>query len=390
MPAYNFKPQFVDDVESGVKLNTIRPRRKKPPTKVGDTLFLYTGMRTNNCRRLRKAICTDIKGAVIWEGGVNIGGLDLNTEQIEALAKSDGFANSADFFAFFRKTYKMTKENPLTDMEFIAWEPKGGEFIEEAQSKGFRGIVQWPTGRWEFVRSFLPCGAYRCGCTFESSFAKEFVLEAVAQGTTFPELREDAPEDAKNSIEKLSEASPELAARIREANRIKTFDEALQHIEQLKEVNAQMRQDWREIVEDSGKALNHHQRTISRAVGIWARYAQGRDAFSAVTLDCDLSHSALFGRLLSGKEPLPTPPPTSHSYPWYSLIDEGKGQCELWIDEEMGVVINQNPTWKIEEKVSEDEYVVSYKEALRCRVVKVRPDAIFAWDIEVLPNERHD
>lgn len=31
--------------------------------------------------------------------------------------------------------------------------------------------------------------------------------------------------------------------------------------------------------------------------------------------------SALFQRLLSGREPFPTPPPTSHSYPWYSLLD---------------------------------------------------------------------
>lgn len=33
--------------------------------------------------------------------------------------------------------------------------------------------------------------------------------------------------------------------------------------------------------------------------------------------------SALFARLLSGKQPLPHPPPTCFSYPWYSLIDEG-------------------------------------------------------------------
>lgn len=32
--------------------------------------------------------------------------------------------------------------------------------------------------------------------------------------------------------------------------------------------------------------------------------------------------SALFHRLLSGREPFLTPPPTSHSYPWYSLLDD--------------------------------------------------------------------
>jgi hypothetical protein len=33
--------------------------------------------------------------------------------------------------------------------------------------------------------------------------------------------------------------------------------------------------------------------------------------------------SALFARLLNGKPALPYPPPTSYSYPWYSLIDDG-------------------------------------------------------------------
>lgn len=37
----------------------------------------------------------------------------------------------------------------------------------------------------------------------------------------------------------------------------------------------------------------------------------------------DVHHSALLQRLLSGKEPLPVPPPKSHSYPWYSLIENG-------------------------------------------------------------------
>lgn len=31
--------------------------------------------------------------------------------------------------------------------------------------------------------------------------------------------------------------------------------------------------------------------------------------------------SALFRRLLSGREPFPVPPPTNHSYPWYDLLD---------------------------------------------------------------------
>ncbi len=32
--------------------------------------------------------------------------------------------------------------------------------------------------------------------------------------------------------------------------------------------------------------------------------------------------SALFWRLLNGKDPLPMPPPTRYSYPWYGIIEE--------------------------------------------------------------------
>jgi len=40
--------------------------------------------------------------------------------------------------------------------------------------------------------------------------------------------------------------------------------------------------------------------------------------------------SALFARLLEGKEPLPYPPPTSFSYPWYDIIETpGKYQVTL-------------------------------------------------------------
>ena len=34
-------------------------------------------------------------------------------------------------------------------------------------------------------------------------------------------------------------------------------------------------------------------------------------------LEVDIDHSALLRRLLSGKEPLPQPPPLKHSYPDY-------------------------------------------------------------------------
>jgi hypothetical protein len=61
--------------------------------------------------------------------------------------------------------------------------------------------------------------------------------------------------------------------------------------------------------------------------------------------------SALFARLLSGKPALPHPPPTSFSYPWYSLIDDGFSD-NVSIDGfsagfgKPGVIIN-NALWTI-------------------------------------------
>ncbi len=57
MPALNFHSRFAPLVESGLKRQTIRATRKRP-IRVGDTLFLYTGMRTKHCRRLMVARCS--------------------------------------------------------------------------------------------------------------------------------------------------------------------------------------------------------------------------------------------------------------------------------------------------------------------------------------------
>jgi hypothetical protein len=64
MPALNFRPQFADLVSSGQKTQTIRQVRKCP-IKVGDTLWLYTGMRTKQCRLLADAVVTDVQGIQI-------------------------------------------------------------------------------------------------------------------------------------------------------------------------------------------------------------------------------------------------------------------------------------------------------------------------------------
>lgn len=52
MALLNFQKQFADLIEAGTKRQTIRAARKYP-IKVGDKLYLYTGLRTKYCRKLK-------------------------------------------------------------------------------------------------------------------------------------------------------------------------------------------------------------------------------------------------------------------------------------------------------------------------------------------------
>lgn len=100
MPAYNFKAEFAEAVESGKKRQTIRLRRKRP-TKVGDRLYLYSGMRTKRCRKLREATCRCVKPVDIFRGTIRLGGRFLGLAEQVDFVEMDGFESEADFFRFF-------------------------------------------------------------------------------------------------------------------------------------------------------------------------------------------------------------------------------------------------------------------------------------------------
>jgi len=99
----------------------------------------------------------------------------------------------------------------------------------------------------------------------------------------------------------------------------------------------------------------------------------------------DIDHSALLGRLLSGQEPLDDPPPKTMAYPWYEIIEKGKGEpSQVWEAQSdlvsalgfKAIIIDGYP-WRILEKVSEEEYLVTYGKngsVWVARVVGVRED----------------
>ena len=105
MPAINFKKEFSLKVESGEKCQTIRALRKDGRNPhPGQTLYLYTGMRTKYCRKLGEAVCKNVTQITIEENeDIIIGITTLN--EVEKFIKTDGFDNIDDFYNFFRKVH---------------------------------------------------------------------------------------------------------------------------------------------------------------------------------------------------------------------------------------------------------------------------------------------
>lgn len=125
MPAYNFMKRFVNPIRNGEKTHTIRRRRARRLTVPGDSLMLYTGMRTPDAFMFAAGICTQVEPVVIypWEGRVLVADergawRELDAVELVALAKADGFEDYFGFLDFFKR-YERTC---LDDFEIIHWE----------------------------------------------------------------------------------------------------------------------------------------------------------------------------------------------------------------------------------------------------------------------------
>lgn len=127
MPALNFQARFAEAVEWGKKRQTIRADRKdgRPHCKRGDTLKLYTGMRTKACRLLGVATVTrtarvrieatcmflneTLVPATLW---------DRDSPMTDnEFAEADGFESFMDLSAWFDETHGLPFEGTV-----IYWE----------------------------------------------------------------------------------------------------------------------------------------------------------------------------------------------------------------------------------------------------------------------------
>lgn len=101
-----FKKQFAPKILDGSKKFTIRNRRKVEP-KIGDTLHMYTGLRTKQTERITSAhkltgiqlVDIEIKkvGGGIYSTKITVDGKILDVGLMDFFAKCDGFNDLESF-----------------------------------------------------------------------------------------------------------------------------------------------------------------------------------------------------------------------------------------------------------------------------------------------------
>lgn len=116
-----FKKQFVQPIQGGIKIFTLRKARKNQP-KIGETLYMYTGLRTNKCELISNK--ETLKGLQIVRLAllrfnehttqivIKVDGRLLSEKEMSTFAKYDGFSGLLEFADYWiteaRKTIKKT------------------------------------------------------------------------------------------------------------------------------------------------------------------------------------------------------------------------------------------------------------------------------------------
>ena len=104
MTAFSFKPYMAPKILDGTKLSTIRSTKR---CEVGDTMQLYTGMRTKKCKKLKDVVCIGVAPIMIREPDIwaIIGKIEGNIHPANVLHLQEGFKNAQEFLEFFRQEY---------------------------------------------------------------------------------------------------------------------------------------------------------------------------------------------------------------------------------------------------------------------------------------------
>ena len=110
-----FKKRFVEPILNGTKIHTIR-EDKRNRWKVGNKIHFATGVRTKSYNQFAEGEVSEIFHIRVYyypEGpAVDIYPWDcssllcLTEDQVEELAKNDGFNSTEDFFDWFDKDFE--------------------------------------------------------------------------------------------------------------------------------------------------------------------------------------------------------------------------------------------------------------------------------------------
>ncbi|HEX3856538.1 MAG TPA: hypothetical protein VHY30_04490 [Verrucomicrobiae bacterium] len=120
MPQVGFKKQFVPKVMTEEKPFTLRALRKDGrDTKAGQTLYMFTGLRTKQCRKFAEKPCRfAVTVNLSWRSILipTIGSLKTPA-LLESFSRLDGFESYAAFCEFHKITEGMTAK----PMRLVAW-----------------------------------------------------------------------------------------------------------------------------------------------------------------------------------------------------------------------------------------------------------------------------
>ena len=124
MVAYSFKKQFADPILAGTKVQTIRARRmgRSRHARPGETLQLYTGLRTKYVKLLGTAACVDATPITIDVFGAEVrtayGEVFAILNGIDDFARRDGFEDWQSMRLFWEENHPDVR---MFDGTLILW-----------------------------------------------------------------------------------------------------------------------------------------------------------------------------------------------------------------------------------------------------------------------------
>lgn len=135
------------------------------------------------------------------------------------------------------------------------------------------------------------------------------------------------------------------------------------------------RWDWAVLkyrdIRENNNLHSFEQMNEEEKITLMRDLATAKEFKGSLTFDIVDEKSALFARLLEGKQPLIYPPPCAYSYPWYEVIEESGPfhlsleardiEEILWenLSDEKQVLIEQTP-WRVIKQISDNELEVTF------------------------------